>query len=58
MITWLRNGHNIITTTQGDTATNTARLPISGTFELGVYQCVFNDSAGYILRRNITVLGM
>ena len=56
-ITWSHNGRNVITT-QADTSTNTARLPIRGRPQLGVYQCVFNDPAGYILRRNITVLCM
>ena len=61
MITWSRNRRDVIqtrTTTNADTVTNTVRLPIGGTPQPGVYQCVFNDPAGYILRRSITVLGM
>ena len=60
-ITWSRNGHDVIysrTTTEADTVTNTIRLSVGGRPQDGVYQCVFNDSAGYILRRNITVLCM
>ena len=61
MITWSRIGRNVIqtrTTTAADTVTNTIRLLTGGIPQPGVYQCVFNDPAGYILRRNITVLGM
>ena len=60
MIRWLHGG-NVLqsrTTTDGDTVTNTVRLSLGGGSQPGVYQCVFNDPAGYILRRNITVLGM
>ena len=60
MITWSRSGNVLLTrtTTGADTVTNTVRLYSGGRPQPGVYQCVFNDSAGYILRRNITVLGM
>ena len=60
MITWSRSG-NVLqtrTTTAADTVTNTVRLSLGGRPQPGVYQCVFNDPAGYILRRNITVLSM
>ena len=60
MITWSHNGRDVIpprTTTEADTVTNTVRILTGGRPQLGVYQCVFNDPAGYILRRNITVLG-
>ena len=60
MITWSRNGHDVIptrTTTEADTATNTVRLLRGGTPQDGVYQCMFNDPAGYILRRSITLIG-
>ena len=60
MITWSRNGRDVIpprTTTEADTVTNTVRLLTGGSPESGVYQCVFNDPAGYILRRSITLLG-
>ena len=57
-ITWLRNGHVVeSTTTRVDQTTNTAVLLIRIP-QNGVYQCVFNDAAGYILRRSITLLGM
>ena len=61
MIIWLRNGRGVTqprTTTEADTVTNTVQLSIGGRPQPGVYQCVFNDPSGYILRRNITVLGM
>ena len=55
-VTWLHNG-DIIWTTQNDASrTNTLRL--IGRSEAGVYQCVFNYTTGYTVRRNITVLGM
>ena len=60
MITWSRNGRDVIqtrTTTEADTFTNTIRLLTGGRPQSDVYQCVFNDPAGYILRRNIVVLG-
>ena len=56
-ITWLLNGRVVeSTTTQVDQTTNTVQLtrrPLDG-----VYQCVFNDAVGYILRRSITLSGM
>ena len=60
MITWLHSG-NVLqsrTTTGADAMTNTVRLLFGGRPQPGVYQCVFNDPAGYILGRNITLLGM
>ena len=57
-ITWLLNGRVVeTTTTQVDQTTNTAVLLIRISQD-GVYQCVFNDAAGYILRRSITILGI
>ena len=60
MITWLRSGNVLLTRTitENDTVSNTVQLSVGGTPQPGVYQCVFNDPAGYILRGNITVLGM
>ena len=57
MVTWLHSG-NVLLTYTITAVTNTAQLSITGTPQPGIYQCVFNDPAGYILRRNITVLGM
>ena len=56
MITWSLNGDvlNTFTTTK---ALNTIQY-FGGTPQSGVYQCLFNDSAGYIVRGNITVIGM
>ena len=55
-ITWLYNGRVVESTiTQVDQTTNTVQLTRRP--QDGVYQCVFNDAVGYILRRNITLLG-
>ena len=55
-ITWLFNGRNVQSTiTQVDQTTNVAQLTRRP--QSGVYQCVFNDAVGYILRRSITLLG-
>ena len=61
-ITWLHNGRVVNSiTTQVDRTTNTVlltiQLPLTRRPQDGVYQCVFNDAVGYILRRNITLLG-
>ena len=60
MITWSLNGTILRTfaTTQAHTVTDTIQFFSGGAPQSGVYQCLFNDSAGYILRGNITVLGM
>ena len=56
-ITWLYNGRVVESTiTQVDQTTNAVQLTRRP--QNGVYQCVFNDAVGYILRRNITLLGM
>ena len=56
-ITWLHNGRVVESTiTLVDQTTNTVQL--TRIPQEGVYQCVFNDAVGYILRRNITLLGM
>ena len=55
-VTWLHNGNLIWTLTSTvDANTNTLRLTES---QAGVYHCAFNYTTGYIVRRNITVLGM
>ena len=56
-ITWLLNGRVVESTiTRVDQTNNTVQLIIRP--QDGVYQCVFNDAVGYILRRSITLLGM
>jgi len=60
VITWLHNGSVISTRTitQDTPVSNSAMLLLFGTLrpsDAGVYQCVFNDTAGFILRRNIIV---
>ena len=61
-ITWLHDNRIkfIITTTQADQnhhGNSTSLLKGSPRLsDAGVYQCVFNDNAGCILRRNITLL--
>ena len=56
-ITWLHNGRVVQSnTTQVEQTTNTVQLTRRP--QDGVYQCVFNDAVGYILRRSITLLGM
>ena len=57
MITWSHSGNVLLTFTITVEVTNTVPLSRGGKPQPGVYQCVFNDPAGYILRRNITVLG-
>ena len=59
-VTWSHNGDVIWTVTNTAATTNTARaqLRARGRSQAGVYQCAFNYTTGYIVRRNITVLGM
>ena len=57
MITWTHNNTIIPinqTATTGNTTTLTIENPQSS--DDGVYQCVFNDTAGYTLRRQIVFL--
>jgi len=59
-VIWLYNG-SIVNLTPPNSATqtgNTATLLIENLqpSDAGVYQCVFNDTAGFILRRNINLL--
>ena len=58
-VTWSHNGNDIIIPpneilTTGSTTTLVIENPQPS--DAGVYQCVFNDTAGYALRRNITLL--
>ena len=55
-VTWLHNGNVIITLTSPvDANTNTIQL---SRYQAGFYQCAFNYTTEYIVRRNITVLSM
>ena len=55
-VTWLHNGDVIWTITNPvDANTNNVHLQLP---QAGVYQCAFNYTTGYIVKRNITVLGM
>ena len=56
-VTWLHNGILLWTLTiSADSNSNSIQQ--TGSSEAGVYQCAFNYTTGYIVRRNITVLGM
>ena len=58
-VTWLHNGSAVMTipTNSVTTALLVQNLQPS---DAGVYQCVFNDTAGYVLRRrtNLLIVGM
>ena len=54
--TWSYNGDVIWTITIRAATTDTVQL--AGGSQAGVYQCAFNYTTGYTVRRNITVLGM
>ena len=60
IVSWSHNGSVVMTTppnevTQtGSTTTLVIRNPQPS--DAGVYQCVFNDTAGYVLRRSTTLL--
>ena len=55
-LTWSYNGDVVFTATNSAATTNTWRL--TGRSQAGVYQCASTYTTGYIVRRNITVLGM
>ena len=56
-ITWLHNG-NVTSTVTNRVDANTNTVQQTAIYQPGVYQCAFNYTTGYIVRRNITVLGM
>ena len=56
-VTWLHNG-NLIWTITNPVDANINTLQLTGRSQAGVYQCAFNYTTGYIVKRNITVLGM
>ena len=57
-VTWLHNGSVVMTIPPNG---NTTALMIQSLqpSDAGVYQCVFNDTAGYVLRRstNLFIVG-
>ena len=58
-ITWIHNDSVVLTiTTEAEQTSNTVSLKRGGArpSHAGLYQCVFNDNAGHVLRRNITLL--
>ena len=57
VIIWKRDGDVISETTRSNQTTNITQIRAD---EAGVYQCIFNDTAGHVLKRTITVtlLGM
>ena len=55
-VTWSYNGDVIFTVTIRAATTNIVRLRERS--QAGVYQCAFNYTTGYSVRRNITVIGM
>ena len=59
MVTWLHNG-SVVMTTPPNGNTTTLQLENLQPSDAGVYQCVFNDTVGYVLRRstNLLIIGM
>ena len=55
-VIWSYNGAVIFTIPIKAATTNTVQL--KGRSQAGVYQCAFNYTNGYFVRRNIIVLGM
>ena len=58
IVTWLHNGDVIFTVTIKAATTNTVHVRRKERSPAGVYQCTFNYTTGYSVRRKITVLGM
>ena len=56
-VTWSHNGDVQTIPNTVNANTNTTQQTINR-LQTGVYQCAFNYITGYIVRRNITVLGM
>ena len=58
VVTWTHNNTITIPANQVSTAGSTTTLTIENpqSSDDGVYQCVFNDTAGYTLRRRIIFL--
>ena len=56
-VTWLHNGDlDYAITNTAAVTTNTVRLTVTRRSQAGIYQCAFNYTTGYSVRRNITVL--
>ena len=58
-VTWLHNG-SVVMTASSNGNTTTLQIRDLQPSDAGVYQCVFNDTAGYVLRRstNLLIVGM
>ena len=58
-VTWLRGGNHFFTQAQFNQPTNTAMLSVltRSNYDLEVFQCVFNNTAGCTVMRSITVIG-
>ena len=56
--TWSHNGDVVNTITNTVATTNTVYVRLRAGSQAGVYQCTFNYTTGYTVRRNITVLGI
>ena len=60
IVTWLHNGSAVMTTASNEVtqtgSTTTLVIDNLQPSDAGVYQCVFNDSAGYVLRRRTKLL--
>ena len=58
IVSWIHNNTNLVPDNQTSTVGRTTTLTIENLqlSDAGVYQCVFNDTAGYTLRRRITLL--
>ena len=59
IVIWLHNG-SVVMTTPPNGNTTTLQLENLQPSDAGVYQCVFNDTVGYVLRRstNLLIIGM
>ena len=58
IVTWSHNG-SVVTldeVTQTNYSTTTLLIRNLQPSDAGVYQCAFNDSVGYVLRRSTTLL--
>ena len=60
IVTWLHNGSVVMTIPPNEViqtgSTTTLLIGDLQPSDAGVYQCVFNDSAGYVLKRRTTLL--
>ena len=56
-ITWLYHSDTVMSLSRAIQVGQTTVLQLSSPQD-GIYQCIFNDTDGYILSRNMTLLGM